>query len=208
MTIRELQQIRARQYRSDQSGGDAFWFRDITDALNMLPPMSVFSFGNPNSNLSAIPGTLGLNITSAATSKIWIKQVGSGNTGWTSVLTGTVNETLRVVAGGGGGAAFIVPTASRFYLDGGDNTFIEESSNDNIGFVTNGLTRMTVGNTALSMNVPVRLKNYTVATLPAGAQGDVAFVTDALAPAFLTAVVGGGAVVTPVFYDGTNWVAI
>lgn len=53
----------------------------------------------------------------------------------------------------------------------------------------------------------VRLKGYTVATLPAGTQGDTAFVTDALAPAFLTTVVGGGAVVAPVFYDGTNWVA-
>lgn len=53
---------------------------------------------------------------------------------------------------------------------------------------------------------PVRLPGYTVATLPAGTQGDTAFVTDALAPAFLVAVVGGGAVVTPVFYDGTNWV--
>ena len=55
---------------------------------------------------------------------------------------------------------------------------------------------------------PVRLKGYTVAGLPVGTQGDTAFVTDALAPAFLTAVVGGGAIVTPVFYDGTNWVAM
>lgn len=53
----------------------------------------------------------------------------------------------------------------------------------------------------------VRLKGYTVATLPAGVQGDTAFVTDALAPAFLVAVAGGGAVVTTVFYNGTNWVA-
>lgn len=51
------------------------------------------------------------------------------------------------------------------------------------------------------------LTGYTVATLPAGTQGDLAFVTDALAPNYLVAVVGGGAVVTPVFYDGTNWVA-
>ena len=49
---------------------------------------------------------------------------------------------------------------------------------------------------------------YTVATLPAaGTAGRRAYVTDALAPAFLTAVVGGGAVVTPVFDNGTNWVA-
>ena len=54
---------------------------------------------------------------------------------------------------------------------------------------------------------PINLKGYTVATLPAGVQGDVAYVTDALAPTFLTAVVGGGAVVCPVFYNGAAWVA-
>jgi len=48
---------------------------------------------------------------------------------------------------------------------------------------------------------------YTVATLPATpAQGDVAIVTDALAPAFLSAVADTGAVVTPVFYNGTAWI--
>ncbi len=53
---------------------------------------------------------------------------------------------------------------------------------------------------------PENLKNYTVATLPAGTRGDVAYVTDALTPSFLVVVVGGGSTVTPVFYDGTNWV--
>jgi hypothetical protein len=53
----------------------------------------------------------------------------------------------------------------------------------------------------------VRLKGYTVATLPAGTQGDTAFVTDALAPTYLGTIVGGGAIVTPVFFNGTNWVA-
>lgn len=50
----------------------------------------------------------------------------------------------------------------------------------------------------------------TVAGLPtcnAGAAGTISAVSDALAPAFLVAVVGGGAVVTPVFCDGTNWIA-
>lgn len=52
----------------------------------------------------------------------------------------------------------------------------------------------------------VRFAGFTVATLPAGTIGDNAYVTDALAPAFLSTVVGGGAIKTPVFYDGTNWV--
>ena len=49
---------------------------------------------------------------------------------------------------------------------------------------------------------------YTVATLPAaGTQGRRAWVTNALAPTFLTPVVGGGTVVCPVFDNGTAWVA-
>lgn len=52
----------------------------------------------------------------------------------------------------------------------------------------------------------IRLKDYTVATLPAGTQGDKAFVTDALGPTYLVAVVGGGAVVTEVFRNATTWV--
>ena len=48
---------------------------------------------------------------------------------------------------------------------------------------------------------------YTVATLPvAGTQGRRAWVTDALAPVFLAAPVGAGAVVCPVFDNGTAWV--
>lgn len=54
-----------------------------------------------------------------------------------------------------------------------------------------------------------RLKGYTVATLPASpVQGDLVFATDLLTPTFLTIAVGGGAVVGPVFYNGTNWISI
>ena len=53
----------------------------------------------------------------------------------------------------------------------------------------------------------IRLKNYTVATLPAGVKGDTAYVTDATAPTYLGTLTGGGTVVCPVFYNGTSWVA-
>lgn len=50
---------------------------------------------------------------------------------------------------------------------------------------------------------------FTVAALPAaGTQGRIAYVTDALAPAFLAIVVGGGGIITTVFDNGTNWVAV
>jgi hypothetical protein len=55
--------------------------------------------------------------------------------------------------------------------------------------------------------VPVKFAGYTVATLPAGTVGMRAYVTDALAPVFLTALVGGGAITCPAFYNGAAWVA-
>ena len=61
-------------------------------------------------------------------------------------------------------------------------------------------------NSSLEFGV-LNLPAYTVATLPTGVQGDRCYVTDALAPTFLTALTGGGAVKCPAFYNGTAWVA-
>jgi hypothetical protein len=52
----------------------------------------------------------------------------------------------------------------------------------------------------------VTTSGYTVATLPTGVVGMTAYVTNATAPTYLATVVGGGSVVTPVFFNGTNWV--
>lgn len=60
----------------------------------------------------------------------------------------------------------------------------------------------------VSLGSTLKLKGYTVAGLPAGAQGYMAYATDLLTPTFLTAAVGGGAVVGPVFHNGTTWVSI
>lgn len=58
----------------------------------------------------------------------------------------------------------------------------------------------------------VGLAAFTVATLPATAAtgmftGAMAYVTDATAPTYLGALTGGGAVVCPVFYNGSAWVS-
>ena len=58
----------------------------------------------------------------------------------------------------------------------------------------------------LILSQPLRLPVFTVATLPAGAQGMKAIVSDATSPTFLGALTGGGTVVCPVFYNGTAWV--
>jgi hypothetical protein len=49
---------------------------------------------------------------------------------------------------------------------------------------------------------------YTLATLPSASvmgAGFSAFITDATTPVFLSLAVGGGAVFSRVFSDGTNW---
>ena len=59
-----------------------------------------------------------------------------------------------------------------------------------------------------TFNVIPPTTNFTVATLPSAATsgaGARTFVTNALAPTFGATVVGGGAVFTPVYSDGTNW---
>lgn len=66
---------------------------------------------------------------------------------------------------------------------------------------------VTTGKSFVATGGAIRLKNYTVATLPTGVQGDTAFVTDALTPTYLGVLVGGGSVITPVFYNGSTWVA-
>ena len=54
----------------------------------------------------------------------------------------------------------------------------------------------------------IRMAAYTVATLPAaGTAGRRAYVTDATAPTYLGALIGGGTVVCPVFDNGTAWVS-
>jgi hypothetical protein len=59
----------------------------------------------------------------------------------------------------------------------------------------------------LRVSGKIKTGGYTVATLPAGVVGDRAYVTDALAPTYLGALVGGGAVTCPTFYNGTAWVS-
>lgn len=75
----------------------------------------------------------------------------------------------------------------------------------NAGTATDILTLNGDGSTIA--NGTIRLKGYTVATLPATpTQGDVAFCTDLLTPTFFALAVGGGAVVGPVFFNGTIWI--
>jgi hypothetical protein len=70
-----------------------------------------------------------------------------------------------------------------------------------------GTTPAAVAATTLSATATIATGVYTVATLPAGVQGQRAYVTDATAPTFLGALTGGGTVKCPVFRNATTWVS-
>ena len=64
-----------------------------------------------------------------------------------------------------------------------------------------------VGTVAVANGGTGMAAGYTVATLPtAGTKGRRSWVNDALAPTFGAAPTGGGAVVIPVFDNGTAWI--
>lgn len=72
---------------------------------------------------------------------------------------------------------------------------------------TSGQTLTSDGLGGTSWQDPAYLSGYTVGTLPPGVIGQRVYVTDALGPSFLAPLVGGGAVVSPAFFDGAQWVA-
>jgi hypothetical protein len=110
-----------------------------------------------------------------------------------------------------------------FYLNlGGDKTLANGTSqinfypNDYIShnrsgsrqwkYFIGGLEVFQVTADSINPLVPLKLKTYTVATLPGSpVKGWVAMVTDANATTFASIVAGGGSNNVPVYYDGTNW---
>jgi hypothetical protein len=78
----------------------AQWQRDVADELNKLPPFSVFSFADPNSNVTAQQGSIGVNLASD-TPIIYAKKTGNTNTGWVGILaTGVLTKTTTYLITG------------------------------------------------------------------------------------------------------------
>lgn len=102
----------------------------------------------------------------------------------------------------GSGASNITLLANNLY----------DNSTSNITGILNGIGAANVIDHAADYDYSsvwgVNFKGtYTVGTLPFGNVGSRAFVTDAVAPTFLGALTGGGTVATPVFHNGSAWVA-
>jgi len=72
----------------------------------------------------------------------------------------------------------------------------------------NNILRLYFNQVQTTLNQLASTTNFLVADLPSAVDsgsGARAFVSDATSPTFGNVVVGGGAVKTPVYSDGTNW---
>lgn len=82
--------LRVEYPTSSVATGNLFqYLTRLAQAVNEAPKFSYTSYnGGPNSNQTGRPGELCANIVSSAqTSRLFIKELGSGNTGWVSVAT-------------------------------------------------------------------------------------------------------------------------
>jgi len=144
-----------------------------------------------------------------ATSGIFIMDVGtqnmSGSKTFSNTLLGFGSATATSVCNVAYGANASGVTKT---VNIGTAGLSGSTTNINIGSAISGALGTTTINQAVVLNNTIQMKSYTIATLPtAGTAGRRAYVTDALAPTFLGTLTAGGAVRTPVFDNGTAWVA-
>jgi len=147
------------------------------------PTAGAVAYGTGSAYAFTLAGTLGQFLTSA----------GAGTPTWTTPTNGTVTSVGGTGTVNGITLTGTVTTAGNLTLGGALSGVSLTSQVSGILPVANGGNGLGVA--------------YTVATLPtAGTQGRRSWVTDALAPVFLAAPTGGGAVVCPVFDNGSAWV--
>lgn len=87
---------------SGLSGPLYTYLTQVALALNSIPTFSVTSYGNPNSNVTGGVGDMLANLgaKSSATAVTWVKEQGSGNTGWASLLTAQSSSSATNVSTG------------------------------------------------------------------------------------------------------------
>ena len=171
-----------------------------------------FTPSSPTSGAVVLAGTLviangGTGATSAAAARAnlgagTVTSVGGTGTVNGITLTGTVTTAGSLTLGGtlSGVSLTTQVTGVLPIANGGTGT-------TGIGTVFASLTTNVSGILPVANGGNGLGAAYTVATLPAAStQGRRSWVTDALAPVFLAAPTGGGAVVCPVFDNGTAWV--
>jgi hypothetical protein len=121
-------------------------------------------------------------------------------------------DSFQVQSGAGNDKPFVV-SASPFVVMTGVASTNVATRHDATGWRQGTIADVHTANTVpfevsgkAKFNSTIRLKGYTVATLPTGVEGDTAYITDGLLPTYLGTATGGGAVKCKVFFNGVNWI--
>lgn len=158
-------------------------------------------------------GTLPVSATTLSAS-------GAGvNTKQFSLTGAGTSFELRGMSGNGSTQNSMIYRLNLDYLDGAAvNSYIDfyRGLGGGDGYLklgASGADVATISSTGLavtgtiSATSSIRAGGFIVSTLPAGTTGDETYVTDAIAPTYLGALTGGGAVVCPVIKNATVWVS-
>lgn len=198
----------------------------IATPTNTKSGMVIFHFvaGGHNGTDINSPGTLTCHaledFTGSAAGVRWLIRgaaIGSASAVDVVGIEAGVGLTMRQAAdahvtwvtdGGGSIGASGTARPDKVFAKTGFYGALLDSNAADLVLKRNAVTILTLAAARATFALPAALKGYTVAALPAGAVGDLAYATDLLAPAFLAVAAGGGAAKAPVFYDGTNWVVI
>jgi lysophospholipase L1-like esterase len=175
-------------------------FNTVTTTANVIGAATSITMGASSGTATIRNTTVTLSggtVTGAATQNVF-------NSGSTTI--GAFGGATGLYLGGGASGnvshyySYAATTSGQTKLiEIGTNGLSGSTTNIAIGSAVSGASGIT------TINSPLVLKNYTVATLPAGSIGMKATVTDALTPVYDTNVVGGGARVIEVIFNGTTW---
>jgi hypothetical protein len=142
---------------------------------------------------------IGINGLAGSTTNIIIGS--TAGTGTTTINAGTGTQTVDIANG-------ITASGSTKTINIGSKGASGSITRIYLGSTTNPTTSEIYLNGFVTFSTSIAQTPVAVASLPSGANafaGDRNFVNNALAPTFGSAVVGGGAVNVPVYYDGTTW---
>jgi hypothetical protein len=149
-----------------------------------------------NTGTSTAP-VIAVNATSANIPLYLVQRNGSGDFSGNYITgTGFYADATYYMQMSGANPNLVFDTNDYLAYDRTNNSY-------NFQIAGNGIFKVTP--TYAQSLQPFVLPQYTVATLPTGIQGAMAYVTDALTPLYNTTVVGGGSSVVRVFFDGTSW---
>ena len=180
-----------------------------TQNFNVEGQLGVGTY-SPSAPMSLVPKSTSATSSSMTIGQDLTKNLGSGGLARLSIGSNTKNSCITLSEGGGHGLLmqWVYSSSSPFRYGsieslGGNNQVILQHDGGNVG-----IGNMTVPASKLDVASPIKTLGYTVSTLPTGATGMRAYVTDqtTACPAAGAALTGSGAVTCPVFYNGSAWV--